>query len=88
MEHFGSDFLVVSDADGTEYELEVLAELEYLGVSYIYAAFSPTSADSLDAVFLKNMEEDGESVLERVEDQQELAALEALLEDQIFDSDL
>ncbi len=41
MEHFGSDFLVVSDADGTEYELEVLAELEYLGVSYIYAAFPP-----------------------------------------------
>ncbi len=88
MEHFGSDFLVVSDADGTEYELEVLAELEYLGVSYIYAAFSPTSADSLDAVFLKNMEEDGESVLELVEDQQELAALEALLENQLFDSDL
>ena len=32
---YGSDFLTITDEDGTEYELEVLTTLEYNGESYL-----------------------------------------------------
>ena len=31
MDHYGSDFISISDEDGNEYELEVLSTLEYDG---------------------------------------------------------
>ena len=32
-EEYGSDYISITDEDGKEYELEVLAELEYNGIS-------------------------------------------------------
>ena len=34
-EHYGSDFITISDEDGQEFELEVLTELEYNGFTYL-----------------------------------------------------
>ena len=34
-DQFGSDFITISDEDGTEYELEVLSTLEYDGNTYL-----------------------------------------------------
>ena len=34
-DHYGSDFITISDEDGQEFELEVLTELEYNGFTYL-----------------------------------------------------
>ena len=34
-EEYGSDFISITDEDGKEYELEVLAELDYNGSHYL-----------------------------------------------------
>ena len=63
MDQYGSDFITIVDEDGTEYELEVLGELEYNGCTYmavIPAAGTQEEAE-LEISILKAMEEDGEN---------------------------
>lgn len=72
-DEYGSDFLTIVDEDGNEYELEVLTTLEWNGSSYM--AVIPASAgdeDELEVSILKSVEEDGESILCAIEDEQEL----------------
>ena len=72
-EEYGSDFLTIVDEDGNEYELEVLTTLEWNGNSYM--AVIPASAgedEELEVSILKSVEEDGESILCAIEDEQEL----------------
>ena len=72
-DEYGSDFLTIVDEDGIEYELEVLTTLEWNGSSYM--AVIPASAgddEELEVSILKSVEEDGESILCAIEDEQEL----------------
>lgn len=72
-DEYGSDFLTIVDEDGNEYELEVLTTLDWNGSSYM--AVIPTSAgedEELEVSILKSVEEDGESILCAIEDEQEL----------------
>ena len=71
-DEYGSDFLTIVDEDGNEYELEVLTTLEWNGSSYM--AVIPASAgddEELEVSILKSVEEDGESILCAIEDEQE-----------------
>lgn len=86
---YGSDFITIVDEDGTEYELEVLSTLEYNGCSYMAVIPAGESLDQiqLEVSILKSVEEDGESILCAIEDEQELQAvydliMEALYEDE------
>ena len=47
-DEYGSDFISITDEDGKEYELEVLAELEYEGSKYL--ALVPADDDGEDAL--------------------------------------
>ena len=70
---YGSDFITIVDEDGTEYELEVLSTLEYNGETYM--AVIPAGAgedEELEVSILKSVDEDGESILCAIEDEQEL----------------
>ena len=72
-DEYGSDFLTIVDEDGNEYELEVLTTLEWNGSSYM--AVIPASAgedEELEVSILKSVDEDGESILCAIEDEQEL----------------
>ncbi len=72
-DEYGSDFLTIVDEDGNEYELEVLTTLEWNGSSYM--AVIPASAgddEEPEVSILKSVEEDGESILCAIEDEQEL----------------
>lgn len=72
-DEYGSDFLTIVDEDGNEYELEVLTTLEWNGSSYM--AVIPASAgddEELEVSILKSVEEDGESILCAIENEQEL----------------
>ena len=85
LEDFGSDFITIVDEDGTEFELEVLTTREYNGCSY--RAVIPATdeeQEDLEIAILKSVEEDGESILCAVEDEQELESVHQLMMDQLY----
>ena len=87
-DHYGSDFITISDEDGQEYELEVLTELEFNGATYlavIPAGLEEDEAEDFGVAILKSVEEDGESILCAVEDEQELEAVNTLIMEQLYE---
>ena len=88
-EDFGSDFITIVDEDGTEYELEVLSTLEYNGESYmaVIQAVDADEEEDLEIFILKSVEEDGESILCAIEDEQELEAVHQLIMDQLYEEE-
>ena len=71
---FGSDYMTISDEDGQEYELEVLATVEIDGFTYLAVILAGLEEDDLPEIsILKSVEdEDGEPILCAIEDQDEL----------------
>jgi uncharacterized protein YrzB (UPF0473 family) len=88
-DQYGSDFITIVDEDGTEYELEVLTSLEYNGDTYMAVIPAGESADEfeLEVSVLKSVEEDGESILCAIEDEQELQTVYDLIMDQLYEED-
>ncbi len=89
MDQYGSDFLTITDEDGTEYELEVLTTLEYNGSSYlaVIPAGESMEALQLEVSILKSVEEDGEDILCAIEDENELQAVYDLIMDSLYEED-
>lgn len=87
-DNYGSDFITIVDEDGTEFELEVLSTLEYNGSSYM--AVIPAGAgedEDLEVSILKSVEEDGESILCAIEDEEELQAVYDLIMDELYEEE-
>ena len=89
-DQYGSDFMTIVDEDGTEYELEVLTTLEYNGATYlaVIPAVDAEEEQDLEVSILKSVEEDdGESVLCAIEDEQELQNVYELIMDQLYEDE-
>ena len=88
-DQYGSDFLTIVDEDGTEYELEVLSTLEYDGNTYLAVIPAGKNADDfeLEVCILKSVEEDGESILSAIEDEQEFQAVNDLILESLYEED-
>lgn len=87
-DEFGSDFMTIVDEDGTEFELEILSTLEYNGFTYL--AVTPAGVDEdaeVEVSILKSVDEDGESILSAIEDEEELEAVYSLIMDQLYEED-
>lgn len=88
-EYYGDDFISITDEDGKEYELEVLAELEYEGSRYL--ALVPADADEdaedLEVSILKSVEENGEEILVTIDDDDELERVYNALMEQVFEEE-
>lgn len=86
---FGSDFITIVDEDGTEYELEVLSTLEYNGFSYLAVVPAGESLDELEleVSILKSVDEDGESILCAIEDEEELQSVYDLIMDALYEEE-
>ena len=87
-DQYGSDFITISDEDGTEYELEILATLDWNGSSYL--AVIPAGADDeedLEVSILKTVEEDGESILCAIEDDEELQTVYQQIMDHLYEEE-
>ena len=88
-DQYGSDFITIVDEDGVEYELEVLTTLEWNGSSYM--AVIPAGEDKdefeLEVSVLKSVEEDGESILTAIEDENELQAVYDLIMDSLYEEE-
>ena len=89
-DQYGSDFMTIVDEDGTEFELEVLSTLEYNGATYL-AVVPAVDADEdvdLEVSILKSVvEDDGESTLCAIEDEQELQTVYELIMEQLYEED-
>ena len=82
---YGSDFMTIVDEDGTEYELEILSTLEYNGQTYL--AVTPANGEEdeeLEVSILKSVDEDGESILCAIEDEEELQSVYDLIMDELY----
>ena len=86
---FGSDFITISDEDGTEYELEVLSTLEYNGSTYLAVVPAGDSLEQLqlEVSILKSVEEDGELLLCAIEDEAELQSVYDLIMDALYEEE-
>jgi uncharacterized protein YrzB (UPF0473 family) len=86
--NYGSDFMTIVDEDGTEYELEILSTLEYNGMTYLAVTPAGTDEDAeLEVSILKSVDEDGESILCAIEDEEELEAVYSLIMDQLYEEE-
>ena len=90
IDDFGSDFMTIVDEDGTEYELEVLTTIEYNGFSYL--AVIPADGEKaelaeLEVSILKSVDEDGESILCAIEDEEELETVYNLIMDSLYEEE-
>ena len=85
---YGSDFMTIVDEDGIEYELEVLSSLEWQGSTYL--AVIPAGLDEeedAEVSILKSVEEDGESILAAIEDDQELETVYEMIMEQLYEEE-
>ena len=83
---YGSDYMTIVDEDGEEYELEVLSTTEFNGITYL--AVIPAGleeGEDPEVSILKSVEEDGESILCAIEDQQELETVYNQIMDQLYE---
>ena len=90
-QQYGDDFIIITDEDGTNYELEVLSTLDYNGSTYL-ALCAADDLDSdeetdLEVSFLKVVEEDGEEILCAIEDEEELACVYRLFIEQSYEDE-
>ena len=68
-EEYGNDFVTLIDEDGNEVEFEHIDTVEYNGVTY--RAFIPAEIsieEDAEVVIMQIVEENGEELLEAVED--------------------
>ena len=88
-DQFGSDFITISDEDGTEYELEVLSTLEYNGSTYLAVVPAGDSLEQLqlEVSILKSVEEEGEPLLCAIEDEAELQSVYDLIMDALYEEE-
>lgn len=88
-DQYGSDFITIVDDDGNEYELEVLSTLEYDGNTYMAVIPAADSLEEfqLEVSILKSFEEDGESILCAIEDENELQTVYDLIMDELYEEE-
>ena len=88
-DNYGSDFITIVDEDGEEFELEVLMAMEYNGATYqaVIPAVDAGEDVELEVSILKNVEEDGETILCAIEDEQELETVYNLIMDALYEEE-
>ena len=89
-DQYGSDFMTIVDEDGTEFELEVLATLEWNGATYL--AVTPANGEEdedLEVSILKSVEDEQEDepILCAIEDDEELETVYGLIMDQLYEEE-
>ena len=67
-EEYGNNFVTLIDEDGNEVEFEHIDTVEYEGVTYLAFIPAELSLEEDADVIMQIVEEDGEEMLEAVED--------------------
>lgn len=82
MNEYGSDYITITDEDGTDYEMEVLDTIEHNGTTYMAVCDATLSEDAEEVEYslLKVIEENGEEFLITIDDEDELLEIDALFD--------
>ena len=88
--NYGDDFITITDEEGNSYELEKLSEedIEYQG--RVYRAFLPVGENEdeiYEMILFRIVEEDGEAILETIDDEDEMEAVYEIFMDRLFEED-
>ena len=88
--NYGDDFITITDEEGNSYELEKLSEedIEYQG--RVYRAFLPVGENEdeiYEMILFRIVEEDGEEILETIDDEDEMEAAYEIFMDRLFEED-
>jgi uncharacterized protein YrzB (UPF0473 family) len=91
MEGTQAEILTLVDDDGEEHEFELADTAEFEGKDYVALIPVPDDAeellqDSADLIILKVIEEDGDEVLEAIEDDQEYDRVGAFFMERLKDT--
>ena len=84
---FGDDIITITDEDGVEYVLEVLATMEVDGTQYYALVPASTEEDEdedLEVSILKAVEENGEEILCAIDDEDELERVYNIMMDELY----
>ena len=89
-ENYGDDFITITDEEGNSYEVERVSEedIEYEGRTY--RAFLPVGEDEdeiYEMILFRIVEEDGEEILETIDDEAEMEAVYEIFMDRLFEED-
>ena len=86
---FGDDIITITDEDGVEYVLEILATMEIDDTTYyaLVPAQTEDDDDDLEVSILKAVEEDGEEILCAIEDEDELERVYDIMMDKLYEED-
>ena len=88
-EEYGADFISITDEEGKEYELEILADLEYKGNHYLalIPAGDESEDEELEVSILKTEDENGEQILVTIDDDQELEEVYQAMMDMLYEEE-
>lgn len=83
MNEYGSDYITITDEDGTDYEMEVLDTIERNGVTYMAVCDATLSEDAEEVEYslLKVVVENGEEFLVTIDDEDELMEVDAMFDE-------
>ena len=82
---FGDDIITITDEDGVEYVLEILATLEVEGSEYYALVPASNEEDEdLEVSILKAVDENGEEILCAIEDEEELERVYNIMMDELY----
>lgn len=87
---YGDDYVVITDEDGNEYELECLSDEDILYNGNSYRAFLPVSENEEEAyemILFRVVEEDGEEFLETIDDDDEAEKVYELFMDRLYEDE-
>ncbi len=89
MEDYGPTYVTITDEDGKEYEMEILARFEYLDNSYVALIPADESEEdpSTEVNILRVEDENGEEILAAIENENELQGAYETLMDLIFEEE-
>ena len=87
---FGDDYVTITDEEGNSYELEKVSEEDIELGGRVYRAFLPvgeTEDDYYEMILFRVVEEDGEELLEVIEDEEEMEKVYEVFMDRLFEED-
>ena len=85
---YSDDIITITDEDGVDYVLEVLATLEVDGSQYYALVPASNEEDEdLEVSILKAVEEDGEEILCAIEDEDELERVYNIMMDELYEAE-
>lgn len=88
MDNYGPDIVTVIDEDGVEHEFEVLDRIEtddskYVAMIPVYSGEEELLDDSGELIILRVIEENDDTVLEPIEDEDEFNEIGQIFEERL-----